>query len=149
MTDIQYPSLLRRLGAMLYDFLLVIAVSIAYGAAFLWAKVAVFGYVLAEGEKANLGWPGFIGWLLLLALYFVFFWVKSGQTLGMKTWRIAVLDPTGKRLTVKAAITRWLLAWASALALGLGYLWALIDKDSQTLHDLLSHSRTHLLPKHK
>lgn len=147
MTTPQYPSLLRRLGAMLYDALLVIAVSIAYGAAFLWAKVAVFGYVLAEGEKANLGWPGFIGWLMMLALYFVFFWVKSGQTLGMKTWRIAVVDAQGHRLTIQAALLRWLLAWASFVVLGAGYLWSVIDKDSQTLHDLLSNSQTRLLPK--
>ena len=147
MTDMQYPSLLRRFGAMLYDTLLVAAVSIAYGAIFLWAKVAVFGYTLAEGEKANLGWIGFLGWIILLALYFSFFWTRSGQTLGMKTWRIAVNSDTGVRLSFANALLRWCLAVLSWLFLGFGYWWALIDKDNQTLHDLLSKSRTQLIPK--
>lgn len=147
MTEVQYPSLLRRLGAMLYDSLLVIAVSIAYGAAFLWAKVALFGYALAEGEKANLGWPGFVGWIVLLALYFSFFWIRSGQTLGMKTWRIAVVKQSGERLDFATALLRWLLAVLSLACAGLGYWWALIDKDQQTLHDLFSRTRTQLIPK--
>ncbi|BFM11113.1 RDD family protein [Simiduia litorea] len=145
----QYPSIFRRLGAMLYDSLLVIALCLAYGALVLWGKVALFDYNLAAGEKASIGLPGFAGMLGLIALYFCFFWVRSGQTLGMKTWRIQILDETGKYLSLGQAVKRWLLACVSTVALGLGYLWSIIDKDSQTLHDLLSHSRTVLLPKGK
>jgi uncharacterized RDD family membrane protein YckC len=147
MTEPQFPSLLRRFGAMFYDTLLVAAVSLAYGAAFLWAKVSLFGYVIADGQKAELGWPGFLGWLLLLALYFSFFWVRSGQTLGMKTWRIAVSQANGAPVSFTAALKRWLLASLSMACLGAGYWWALIDKDHQTLHDVLSGTRTQLVPK--
>lgn len=144
-----YPSLLRRFGAMLYDTLLVIALCLAYGALALWAKVALFGYHLAEGEKASLGWLGFAGMMILIALYFCFFWGRSGQTLGMKTWRLMVVGKDGRRLTYAAAAKRWLLAVGSFALAGIGFWWSLIDKDSQTLHDLLSDSRTVLVDKEK
>ncbi|MBB3167950.1 RDD family protein [Simiduia aestuariiviva] len=147
MTTPQYPSLLRRLGAMFYDTILVAAVSLAYGAVFLWAKVAWFDYTIPADEKANLGWTGFIGWLLLLAMYFSFFWVRSGQTLGMKTWRITVVDLQGQRINLRTALLRWCLAWISLALAGIGYWWSIIDKDSQTLHDLISKSRTQLIQK--
>lgn len=142
-----YPSLLRRLGAMVYDSLLVIALCIAYGALALWLQVSVFGQLLAEGEKANLGLVGFAGMVLVVGFYFCFFWVRSGQTLGMKTWRIKVVDEQGLRLGWQQAALRWCLSCPSLLLAGIGYWWAVIDRDNQTLHDLLSKSRTVLLPK--
>ena len=145
----QYPSIFRRLGAMFYDALLVIALCLAYGAIVLWAKVALFQYSLAAGEKASIGLFGFAGMLCLIASYFCFFWTRSGQTLGMKTWRIQVLDESGKYLSLRQAIKRWLLACFSAAAAGIGFLWSAVDKDSQTLHDLFSQSRTVLLEKEK
>ncbi len=46
----------------------------------------------------------------VLALYFVYFWVK-GQTLAMKTWHIRVVDRHGQPLGVARALLRYLLAW--------------------------------------
>ena len=145
----QYPSIFRRLGAMFYDSLLIIALCLAYGALVLWAKVAWFEYNLEAGEKASIGLLGFAGMLLIIASYFCFFWMRSGQTLGMKTWHIQILGETGQYLSLRQAIIRWLLACCSMAVMGIGYLWSAIDKDNQTLHDLFSQSRTVLLPKGK
>ncbi|HVE53322.1 MAG TPA: RDD family protein [Ramlibacter sp.] len=52
-------------------------------------------------------------WLLqgflavVFGIYFSFFWSK-GQTLPMKTWRIAVVDRHGQRLTQGRALLRYL-----------------------------------------
>lgn len=146
MSDIEFPSLLRRLGAMVYDSLLVIAVCLLYGAIALAVQVNVSGG-LAEGEKADLGPAGFIGMLAVIGLYFTFFWVRSGQTLGMKTWRLKVVTADGRRLGWGQAWLRWLISCGSLCLGGLGYWWALVDRENQTLHDLLSKSQTRLLPK--
>ena len=47
---------------------------------------------------------------MVLALYFVYFWVK-GQTLPMKTWHIRVVDRHGLPLRWPRALLRYLLAW--------------------------------------
>jgi uncharacterized RDD family membrane protein YckC len=43
---------------------------------------------------------------------------------------------------------RFVVAMASWLLLGLGFLWVLWDKESRSWHDIYSDSRTVQLPKH-
>jgi uncharacterized RDD family membrane protein YckC len=60
----------------------------------------------------------------------------SGQTIGMRTVGIRVIDATtGGRVDYGRCITRYLMAIISGLALGLGYLWMLWDPQRQTWHD--------------
>ncbi len=47
---------------------------------------------------------------VVFGIYFVWFWAK-GQTLAMKTWRIAVVDRSGKPLTQARALLRYVLSW--------------------------------------
>ena len=47
---------------------------------------------------------------VVCAIYFVWFWAK-GQTLAMKTWHITVLDLSGKPLSQRRALLRYLLCW--------------------------------------
>ena len=103
-------------------------------------------------------------WLfVVLGMYFVFFWSRSGQTLAMKTWRIRVVDDIREKLPIIKAIVRYCLAWmwflpglaiagqfglktwSSVTVLGIGAgLWALtavFDEDHQFLHDKLAKTR--------
>jgi uncharacterized RDD family membrane protein YckC len=81
-------------------------------------------------------------WLLVLCgLYFVWQWVRAGQTLPMKTWRLQVVARDNSALTVARATLRYVLALASTAFLGLGFLWALIDRDRHFLHDRLAGTR--------
>ena len=107
-------------------------------------------------------------WLLqaflvaVLGVYFAFFWSK-GQTLAMKTWRIAIVDRHGQRLTQGRAVLRfaycaiWVLPPLAALAsrkftlpqLGVIFLgwvafWALLSRfhpQRQFWHDVLAGTR--------
>jgi uncharacterized RDD family membrane protein YckC len=56
----------------------------------------------------------------------------------MKTWNIRVVAADGGRLGIARAIHRYLIAVLGIAALGLGYLWALFDRDRQFLHDRLA-----------
>lgn len=94
-TTIEYttPSLMRRFAAMVYDSLLIMAISILYGAIVTAINVAING-APENGERITWGMFGvvvFIGWILTIGLFFCYFWHKSGQTLGMKTWRMKVV----------------------------------------------------------
>lgn len=70
--------------------------------------------------------------VLVLALYFVGFWARGGQTLPMKTWHIRVRSAQGGPLGWGRALLRFVLAWLWFLpALGIAHLsglrggWAL------------------------
>ena len=59
----------------------------------------------------------------------------------MKTWRIRVEAADGGPVRPGQAARRYLFAWAGAAALGIGFLWALLDRDGQYLHDRLAGTR--------
>jgi uncharacterized RDD family membrane protein YckC len=78
-------------------------------------------------------------WVLFVAgAYFVGFWTRGGQTLPMKTWRIRVVRWDGQPVGVGRAVHRYLIAMLGTAALGLGFAWALFDRDRQFLHDRLA-----------
>lgn len=146
------PSLLRRFAAMVYDTLLLMAISIFYGAMMTGLNVLIKG-APAEGQRITWGGFGivvFIGWLLTLAWFFCYFWSRSGQTLGMKTWRMKMYDDNSMNLpSLSQCIIRCCCAPLSLLLLGAGYWVMYLRKDRQTLHDKLSNTRILLLAKEK
>lgn len=152
--NIEYsaPSLLRRFAAMTYDSLLLMAISILYGAIMAGINIAIKG-TPATGERITWGGFGvvvFIGWILTIGLFFCYFWHKSGQTLGMKTWRMKVVNYDNLNTPSYArCIGRVLCAPISLCLLGLGYLLMYTNPERQTLHDKISKTRTLLLSKEK
>ena len=134
------PGLLRRLGAMFYDSLLLFAILFMLSYPYVW---------LTGGKN-----PGMIVktayQIYLLAICFFFFagfWTHGGQTLGMRTWGIRVVRHDGAPVTWTDALKRFAFAWVSLLCLGLGFLWVLYDRDKLTWHDWLSGTRLMRLPK--
>jgi uncharacterized RDD family membrane protein YckC len=136
------PSLLRRLTAMLYDLLLVVAlIAVVNGLALVIVVQATDGaQQVLNAHLAQL--------LTTLSIVFFFsiFWVKSGQTLGMQAWRIKLVDFQGYPPTIGKSILRCLGALLSAACLGLGYLWCLVDHNHRYWHDYLSGTELILLP---
>jgi uncharacterized RDD family membrane protein YckC len=135
-TDLQGNpvALWRRLAAMLYDTLAVI------GICFVVSGIAVG---LNHGVAVPANHPGFSALLLLLNyLYFAFCWRRSGQTLGMKSWRIRVEDAeTGARLSWSQTLVRFSVGIAAWLPAGMGYWWSVFDAERRSWTDRASHSR--------
>jgi uncharacterized RDD family membrane protein YckC len=122
-------GLLRRLGAMIYDALLVLAI---------W-MITLF-LLVAIGNSA-VGGP-LVQSLLFLQLiaFFTYFWVFRGQTLGMLAWRLSIVSDNGYRLTYTQVVLRLVAAMASFACLGLGYLWLFFDSAGRTWPDMFSDS---------
>ena len=123
--------MLRRLASMLYESILLFA-------------VAFFGtwlFQFAAGTVVIDGWRLAMLQLFLIALfaaYFLWCWLRGGQTLAMKTWRIRLVSKDGHRnLAPRAALLRFIAALLLVPTL-LGILWALVDRDRQFLHDRLA-----------
>lgn len=126
--------LLRRLGAVCYDTLLLVAVLFIAGLPLPlvpeavrfepWVRYAMFAYLLGVSFV-------FFGW----------FWTHGGQTLGMRAWRLRVVTADGEALAWRQAWRRFVWALVSWAVLGLGFVWSLVDAQRRTWHDRASATR--------
>ena len=124
------PGIARRLASALYDLLLVVALVL----------IATFPFLAFLGDSTQ-GWRRHLLQLYVLAVtcaYFVWFWTRGGQTLPMKTWHIRLVREDGGVVNTGRSIHRFALAVIGTLALGFTFLWALLDRDRQFLHDRLA-----------
>ena len=130
---------LRRLAAMAYDTLVLLALFMLAG----------FCTIIAtSGEAVAAGSPWFQALLLLLAIaYFCGSWMRGGQTIGMKAWRLRVARIDGSPLDARSAALRFVTAALSWAVFALGFLWILIDPQSRAWHDRLSATRLVRIPK--
>lgn len=135
----QNASLMRRIGAMIYDALLVIALS----------ALATIPFIAMHGGE-NVEPESLLHQLtLLLVIYgfFVGFWSTKGRTLGMQSWGLQLEDATGAIPSLGACTIRFVAAILSWACGGLGFLWQLVDKDKLTWHDRLSGTRLVYYPR--
>ena len=118
---------------MAYEALLVFAVAFLAGAAFYGAAV--------ERLTGNIRLVFQVYLFLVLGIYFVACWSRGGQTLAMQAWTMRIVGHDGASISVSRAALRYALAWASLASLGIGFLWACVDRDRQFLHDRLAGTR--------
>ena len=137
-------GLLRRLAAMVYDGLLVLAVLMVVTACFL---PFTGGEAVTWDRFPLLVLPYWAALAIATVVSFGLPWTQRGQTLGMATWRLRVQRDDGFLLTWRDVAVRLGASVLSWLPAGLGWVWALFDRDHRTWHDSLSHSRVVVLPK--
>ncbi len=155
---IQVPSIRRRLAALPYEGLLVLALLL----------IAAFPLAGLKGLTLQ-GTAHFftqVYFFCIAAAYFTWFWRRGGQTLAMKTWKFRVISANGLPLTALRAFGRYMAAlmffgpacvglvllffpnrisplitmWAF-LPMIATILWARFDVDHQFLHDRLAGTR--------
>ncbi len=133
------PAWLRLAACMLYDGLVVLALSFALA----------LGFILLFGDASH-GLKRYALQLFLwlgIGLYFVWCWRKSGQTLAMQTWQLKLSHGQANLLNWPQALIRYALASLSLGAFGLGFAWAVFDRDGLFLHDRLLNSRITFVPR--
>ncbi|MDN3652064.1 RDD family protein [Thalassotalea ponticola] len=143
---------MRRLGSYIYDFLMAIAIYMLAG----FISFACFGYLFDQQFIANQGHQHAIDLLrssLLLTgvnelwkifwvcFFFIYFWCKSGQTIGMRAWRLLLQNQDGTEITLPTACKRLLFT-----LLGLGNLRVLFDRRHKlSLQDKLTNTEVVVL----
>jgi uncharacterized RDD family membrane protein YckC len=97
------PGVARRMAAFLYEGVLLFGVVFAAG--FLYST-------LTRQDHALRGQTGLqVVVFLVLALYFVTFWSRGGQTVAMRAWHVRLVTDGGAAVTPQRALARYLLAW--------------------------------------
>jgi uncharacterized RDD family membrane protein YckC len=136
----QKAGCLRRLMASIYDWLLVIAVMMLLSV----PAVALLDNAIQPGNNLYRS-----GLLVIAIVFFTAFWAHGGQTLGMKAWRLRLIQVNGSPVSYQRALLRFICACISALPAGLGFLWMLWDRDQLSWHDRWTGTTIVLLPKVK
>jgi hypothetical protein len=164
----QPAGLARRLGASVYEGLVLTALALGVGFALLpvlnpGAGAAVPAtpfpplYLPSPGARVVSGAMLFA----VCAAYCSWLWSDGRQTLPMRTWRLGLRTRTGLSVPPQVALTRFLACWmgpALAVAayaalrpsgngrwtlvlLAFNYAWAFFDRDRQFLQDRLAGTR--------
>lgn len=124
--DCPPASLLKQFAAMIYDGFLIVAIL------FVAAAIPV---AFNRGEAVAS--PAFSFYLLFVVFtFYAWFWHKSGQTLGMRAWKIRIVSEFGGNPSWGISYLRLIFALISLLCFGLGYFWRLFKP--YTWHDRLS-----------
>ncbi|MDH5358225.1 MAG: RDD family protein [Gammaproteobacteria bacterium] len=127
------PSLLRYLGVMLYDTLLLLSVLLA---------ATVIAVAINGGEAITRGNPFFLIYLFTVSfLFYGWFWTHGGQTLGMRSWKVYLTSHHGSTISWQRAFIRFSVAIISWIPLGLGFWWQYLGKNNQSWPDMLSGTR--------
>lgn len=153
-------SLRRRLGALVYEGLLFVALAICAG----FALLPLASPTHADSLTIP---PVFVRTMLFCALaagaalYCTWFWTDGRRTLPQKTWRLRLIAADGSNVSRAQALVRYTAGWIgpalavaayallrgnmtaryTALLLLINYAWAWIDPDRQFLHDRLAGTR--------
>jgi len=136
LTILPSASLLRRLGAIFYDSLLLISVLL----------LATAGFIAVISVESSTRPIFQIYLLLVIFTYFSWFWSHGGQTLGMKAWNLQLQAMSGQKITQWQILKRLVMAMISWLVGGLGFFWVMWDKQGRAWHDLASDTRLVRLP---
>ena len=144
-----YAGFASRLLAMIIDTVILVLVYVGLT----WfisvsVKLLPIGRVFGFSLSALLGEEGsgqlvstetvIAVFTLSTIVYYVFFWMMTGQTLGMMLLGLRVVTVEGRRLTVWRAILRFLGYMIAALPFFLGFAWILVDNRRQGWHDKIA-----------
>ncbi|MDX1454922.1 MAG: RDD family protein [Gammaproteobacteria bacterium] len=133
---------LRRIACAVYDGLILIALFM-----FATALLMPFTGGAIDPPPYNLLFDLYLA--LVGCGYFLLVWKRDGQTLGMRAWRLRVISKDGGKLGAGDLLLRLALGLVGWLALGIGWLWMLVDKQGRGWQDLVGNSALASVPKPK
>jgi uncharacterized RDD family membrane protein YckC len=140
----------RRLAAIIYDAILMIAIWFVTTMVYMLIKGLIIGSdamrEIAEAKMPTSDTLLTLSLLFVTFLFFAYFWQKLGQTLGMQVWRIRIQTHDGKGINWRQSTLRFLGAAISFTLLGIGYLSVIWDREKMAWHDKLSGSRVVYVP---
>jgi uncharacterized RDD family membrane protein YckC len=154
-TDLQTipnAGVIKRLAAMFYDTLLLFGI--------LFTATLIPSLILSPSQQQNANGDVvnelhplmtgllFQGYLVaIVIIFFSYFWLKQGQTLGMQAWKLKLVNADNQTPNLRECLLRLCFATISFLALGMGYWWIWIDKENLTWHDRWSKTKVLQLSK--
>ena len=160
-------SLWRRMAALVYDLVAVVAIVMVVG---MICQIATGGHLVHTGRHVAIAWWYRPLQYLVVVAYFVVSWLRGGQTLGMRPWRMYLRMNDGAPVRSGPAILRAVTVSLPMLLLSIGHIvpprvamlallavWvvfyavALFNPRRRALHDLVAGTRLvhRIVPRRK
>ena len=153
----------RRLGAAIYELLLVTA--LAFITQFALVPLVSPGHAAGASTLSIPPVPVrtliFCAQFAVFALYFCWFWTDGRRTLAQKTWALRLVTVDGAALDLKRALLRYFALWIgpalavaawtplasaghtgyAAIPLACNFWWTAFDRQRLFLHDRIAGTR--------
>jgi uncharacterized RDD family membrane protein YckC len=129
-----YAGLVTRAIALIVDAIVINVIAVIVG-----AVLALIGSLLGVGDLgiAAALTGGFL-WLGWTGLYFIVFWIATGQTPGARLLGIRVVSASPRPLGIVRASLRFVVMMIALIPLGAGFLTVLFDDRRRGPHDMVA-----------
>ena len=125
--SIELAGIMARLVASIIDGIVLALVA-----------TLLLGILSQAGGGLALPLTQFVG-LALPVVYHWYFWTRrAGQTPGKSAVGVRVIKADGSEISDTDAFIRAIGYHVSTLLCGLGFIWAIFDRNNQTWHDKLA-----------
>lgn len=123
---IVYP--IKRIAASVYDLFLLLGVWFAVGSFAVWIN----------GGIIQTKWVGPLLVILSTWIFYGYFWMNGGKTLGMAVWNFEIYSTDGAEITLKKVSIRFFSNIFTILLAGLPLALIYFSKENLSLSDYLS-----------
>jgi uncharacterized RDD family membrane protein YckC len=127
-------KVLSRMICLVYEILILMGLGILAGLPFVYLTDYPHHPELRSWYRAYL--------LLIIAIYFIYQWQRSGQTVPMKTWRLKIVDQYSNAPPTYLQSIRRFSAACCGFITGINFIWLVLDKQHRGLHDIIGGTRT-------
>ena len=119
---------LRRIAASVYDLFLLLGVWFAVGSFAVWIN----------GGIIQTKWVGPILVILSTWIFYGYFWMNGGKTLGMAVWNFEIYSTNGGNITLQKVTIRFLCNVLTILLIGIPLVMMYFSKNNLSFSDYLS-----------
>ena len=119
---------IKRIAASVYDLFLLLGVWFAVGSFAVWIN----------GGIIQTKWVGPILVIMSTWIFYGYFWMNGGKTLGMAVWNFEIYSIDGDEITLKKVSIRFFSNIFTILLAGLPLALMYFSKDNLSLSDYLS-----------
>jgi len=135
LVGVPYAGIATRAVALAIDAALAHVIVLAGGAVLALVASLVGDNTTFSGLEAILAG---LAWAAVVGFYFVLFWSTAGQTPGMRTMGLRVIDARGEHPGFARSCVRIVGLLLAIIPLGAGFLPVLVDDRRRALQDFLA-----------
>jgi len=119
---------LKRIAASIYDLFLLLGVWFAVGSIAVWIN----------GGIIQIKWVGPIIVFLSTWVFYGYFWMNGGKTLGMAVWKFEIYSLDRSKITLFKISIRYFTNIITFFLLGIPLIFMYFSKKNLSVSDLLS-----------
>ena len=124
---------LKRIAATVYDLFLLLGVWFLVGSIALGVKYLFVGEVSSLNSNFGMALVILSSWI-----FYGYFWIHGGKTLGMAVWKFEIYSLDKSKITISKISVRYFSNIITFFLLGIPLIFMYFSKKNLSVSDLLS-----------